>query len=67
MNAQETSGSNGEFRILDPIQVFERFSTEEIARREQTDPAFEATLHLEAKQLILTRLRAQSVHGENLA
>lgn len=67
MNSHESSGNPAEFRIQDPIQVFETFSTEEIERRGQTDPAFDATLHHEAKELILARLRAQRLMQEEMA
>lgn len=67
MNSKETSGINTEFRIQDPIQVFDTFSQEEMERRSLTDPEFDIKSYQEAKELVLTRLRINRVGKENLA
>ncbi|MBF0181157.1 MAG: hypothetical protein HQM03_14130 [Magnetococcales bacterium] len=67
MSSQESSGSRAQFRIQDPVQVFATFSAEEIARRQQTDPEFDAPLHQEAIELILSRLRSRVPAKEAVA
>ncbi|MBF0294968.1 MAG: hypothetical protein HQL96_07235 [Magnetococcales bacterium] len=67
MSSQESSASHAQFRIQDPVQVFATFSAEEIARRQQTDPAFDAPLHQEAMELVQSRLRARPPAQENVA
>ncbi|MBF0428114.1 MAG: hypothetical protein HQL94_04265 [Magnetococcales bacterium] len=56
MSLHESSESHTEFRLQDPIKLFETFSTEEMERRRQTDPNFNADLYQEARQLVLSRL-----------
>ncbi|MEO5331887.1 MAG: hypothetical protein H7839_07665 [Magnetococcus sp. YQC-5] len=67
MNPTDASGIHAEFRIQDPIQVFDAFSQEEIERRRQTDPHFDEPLHQDARTLILNRLRALRFGKENHA
>ncbi len=64
MNFKETAEINAEFRIQDPIQVFDTFSQEEIERRHQSDAEFNAKLYQEARALVLFRLRANHAGQE---
>lgn len=44
------------FHALDPLTAFRRFGQEEIARIEQTDPTYDASLYEEALALVVARL-----------